>query len=115
MGATEAAGTAFTEVVTMKNTGTTTWSGVRDRYTLNRSGTAQFGESSFYATLDQSSVGPGSNGTFTLHLTAPAAANTYTETWQMSSAAATGTGTPFGPSVTVQIVVPQPLVDGANW
>ena len=99
----------------MKNTGTTTWSGGATGYTLNRSGTAQFGESSFYATLDQSSVGPGSNGTFTLHLTAPAAANTYTETWQMSSAAATGTGTPFGPTVTVQIVVPQPLADGATW
>src|SRR2546427_805843 len=67
----ESAGASFTEVVTMKNTGTSTWSGGVYGYTLNRSGSAQFGESTFYVVLDQSSVSPGALGTFTMHLTAP--------------------------------------------
>ena len=101
-----AAGAAFTELVTMKNTGTTTWIGDANGYTLNRSGVAQFGEGNFYVVLDQASVSPGSTGTFTMNLTAPATAGTYTEIWQMNSASPSGRGLPFGDMVTVSIVVP---------
>ena len=113
VGTHEAAGVAFAEVVTMKNTGTTIWTGGANGYTLNRSGTAQFGESSFYATLNQSSVSPGNTGTFTLNLTAPTTPNTYTESWRMYSSYADGNAA-FGDTATVQIVVPAPAVPNAQ-
>ena len=81
--------------------------------TANRSGTAQFGESSFYATLNQSSVSPGNTGTFTLNLTAPTTPNTYTETWRMYSSYADGNAA-FGHTATVQIVVPAPAAPNAQ-
>src|SRR5207248_753276 len=52
----EPANASFTEVVAMLNTTTTTWIAGPNADTLNRSGTAQFGESTFYTTLDQASV-----------------------------------------------------------
>ena len=106
-GTQEASGAAFAEVVTMKNTGTTAWSGGANGFTLNRRTAAQFGESTsyFYATLDQTSVASGGTGTFTLRLTAPKTPNTYAETWQMYSSYATG-NLAFGPAVTVSVVVP---------
>ncbi len=55
----------------MQNTGTTTWTNGVNGFTFNRSGTAEFGESSFYTTLNQSSVSAGNDGTYTLSLTAP--------------------------------------------
>ena len=108
-GSQEPANTAFQEVVTMENTGNTTWINGPNGYTLNLTSTAQFGEtgSPVYAQLNQSSVGPLSNGTFTLSLTTPSTPGTYTETWRMYSSVADG-DVPFGDTVTVQIVVPQP-------
>ena len=116
-GTQEAAGTAFTEVVTMKNTGTTTWTNGINGYTLNLMSTPQFGESGspIYATLNQTSVTPGNTGTFTLNLTAPMTPNTYTETWRMKSSVGDG-NVAFGDTVTVQIVVPTPqLVPNAQY
>ncbi len=86
-GTSVATSTAFTETVTMKNTGTTTWSSGVNGYTLNRNpqGTDPFQQGSvYYATLS-SSVSPGNSGVFTMYLTSPSAPGTYTETWQMSN------------------------------
>ncbi len=106
VGSQESAGASFTDTVTMQNSGTTTWTNGVNGFTFNRSGTAEFGESSFYTTLNQSSVSAGSDGTYTLSLTAPVTPGTYTETWQMYSSVADGDAA-FGATVTVQIVVPQ--------
>ncbi len=102
----ESAGASFTDTVTMQNTGTTTWTNGVNGFTFNRSGAAEFGESSFYTTLNQGSVSAGSDGTYTLSLTAPTTPGTYTETWQMYSSVADGDAA-FGATVTVQILVPQ--------
>src|SRR5438132_1791100 len=71
---------AFTETVTMTNTGTTTWANSVNGYTLHRNtrptDPLKQGRN-YYATLNETSVLPGSTGTFTLHLTAPVTANTY--------------------------------------
>ena len=88
----------------MENTGNTTWINGPNGYTLNLTSTAQFGEtgSPVDVQLNQSSVGPLSNGTFTLSLTTPSTPGTYTETWRMYSSVADG-DVPFGDTVTVQI------------
>ena len=80
-GTSEPVNTSFTETVTMKNTGNTTWITGINGYTLNLLTTAQFGEtgSPIYAQLNQSSVAPGSNGTFTISMKTQPTAGTYTE------------------------------------
>ena len=115
-GTSEPVNTSFTETVTMKNTGNTTWITGINGYTLNLLTTAQFGEtgSPIYAQLNQSSVAPGSNGTFTILMKTQPTAGTYTETWRMNSSVPDG-NQPIGDNVTVQIVVPQPqLSDNAQ-
>src|SRR5438270_13060303 len=62
-GTQEAAGVSFTEVVTMKNTGTSTWTGGARAEERSGGGEAQFGERTFYERMDQSSVSPGALGT----------------------------------------------------
>src|SRR5437588_628628 len=84
--------------------GTTNKTNGINGYTLNRNpqGTDPFQQGSvYYATLNQSSVAPGSTGTFTLHLTAATAPGTYTESWHMSNPSSTF----FGPTVTLSLSV----------
>ena len=115
-GTSEPVNTSFTETVTMKNTGNTTWITGINGYTLNLLTTAQFGEtgSPIYAQLNQSSVAPGSNGTFTISMKTQPTAGTYTETWRMNSSVPDG-NQPIGDNVTVQIVVPTPVLPNAQY
>ena len=62
----------FSATVTMKNTGTATWSG--PTYSLGVLGTSNFGVPSISAP----STAPGANGVFTATFTAPATPGTYT-------------------------------------
>src|SRR5438132_712633 len=68
-----------------------------------------------YITL-ANSVAPGGQATFTANLTAPTTPGTYTGSWQMHNASTSANpyGIAFGDMATVQIVVPQPLVDGGT-
>ena len=104
-GTQEQATAAFTQIWTMRNSGTSTWTTGLQGYTLNFESGSQMGAAQTYVTL-ANPVAPGGTATFSVAMTAPSAAGTYTGTWRMHAAAATGTGTPFGDPVTVQIVVP---------
>ena len=87
--------TTFSATVTMKNTGTATWSAAA--YSLVPIGSNNFGQASIAA----GTVAPNANGTFTATFTAPATPGTYTFQWRMSHS-----GTKFGqPSTTVTVTV----------
>jgi hypothetical protein len=100
---TVAVGTRFSAVITIKNTGTTTWAPGPNGYTLNRNpqGIDPFQQGSIYYATLSSPVAPGGTGTFTISLAAPTAPGTYTETWQMSDT----NYQYFGPTVTLLLNV----------
>ena len=114
LGTTETAGVTFPDVLTMTNSGTTTWSPGASGYTLNLIGTDSLGAVPLspnstnylhpYATINSgSSVSPGGTATFSMDFIAPETVGTYSDTFQMSNAS----GASFGPQVEVQIVVGQ--------
>ena len=115
VGTQETAGTAFTEVVTMKNTGTTTWSAGASGYRLNLIGQDYLGAvpSSTnplltyyhpYATINGgSSVAPGGTAAFTIYMIAPETTGSFSDAFQMSNAS----GGSVGPQMNVQISVAQ--------
>ena len=107
-GTTEQAGAAFTQSWTMRNSGTSTWTTGTYGYTLNFESGSRMGATTTYVTL-ANPVAPGSTVTISVPLTAPTTPGSYTATWRMHAAATSGTGTPFGDAMTVQIVVPQTL------
>ena len=106
-----APGATFTKTWTMQNTGTTTWTPGDFGFTMNylsgdamgATPTTQYGKLS-------SSVAPGGTGVFTVNLTAPGTAGTYTGYWRMSNASYVR----FGPTVTVQATVVAATTDGAT-
>lgn len=76
-----AAGQVATVTVTMKNSGTTTWTAANGYKLGDASGTpGQFGPTR--APLS-ASVAPNAQVTFSFSITAPATAGTYTFGWQM--------------------------------
>ena len=104
-----AAGQHFTQSWILQNTGTSTWTTGSTGYTLDRvpfNGADPLGAGTQYLTLNNS-VGPTSQYTFSVNLTAPTIPGTYEEDWQMYGAATPpALGTSFGPTVSVEIVVP---------
>ncbi len=120
-GAVELPGAFFSETWTMENTGTTTWSSGTSGYTLNLLGSDVLGITCPTPDLNAGhyhpvavingggTVAPGATATFTMSCIAPEATGTYTDTFQMSPAS----GSDFGPTVTVQIVVSQSGPAGA--
>ena len=119
--AVELPGAFFSQTWTIKNTGTTTWSSGTSGYTLNLVGSDVLGITS--PTPDTNaghyhvvtvvngggSVAPGATATFTMSCIAPETPGTYTDTFQMNSAASVY----FGQQVTVEIVVSQAGPAGA--
>lgn len=101
-----AAGQHFTQAWKLQNTGTTTWTTGITGYTLNRISGDPLQSGQQWLTLSHE-VLPNDYYTFSLDLIAPTTPGTYCETWQMYGADPNGGyGTSFGPTVTVQIVVP---------
>ncbi len=100
-----APGAAFTKTWTVQNTGTAPWAPGVSGCTLNRKSGSSLTASSTVLQLP-SSVPVGGQHTFSVQLTAPAAAGTYTETWQMNGPNPSGGyGEWFGQTVTVQATV----------
>jgi hypothetical protein len=103
--------TIFTQIWTMKNTGTATWKTNTSGCTLNMVGTDCLGalpvctnsSSTFFLPMavlnTNQSVAPNFEASFTMMFIAPEAAGSYTDYFQLNSK------TNFGPIVTVQIVV----------
>lgn len=107
--------TTFTQIWTMKNIGTTTWSAGQSGYTLNLVGADSLGavplftntSSTWYtpsATIGSGkSVPTNGEATFSISFIAPETAGSVSDTFQINGA----NGTNFGPQVTVQVVVEQ--------
>jgi hypothetical protein len=103
----------FTQTWTLKNTGTTTWTPTFNGYTLNLltnndclGGMPPTNKPSTSATLSTviesgTSIAPGAAASFTMSFTAPEAAGSYTNRFELNSASSVF----FGPTVTVQVVV----------
>jgi hypothetical protein len=79
--ATMNAGQAYTVSVTMRNSGTTTWTaGAYKLGSQNPAGNLTWGVNQLSLPV---SVSPGSNATFTFNVTAPSTAGTYSFQWRM--------------------------------
>jgi hypothetical protein len=106
--------TYFTQTWTLQNTGTTTWSPGEYGYTLNMIGQDSLGAVPITANPitkryepaaainSGASIPPGGQATFTFNFIAPETPGTYTDTFQLNSASSVF----FGPTNTIQIVVP---------
>jgi hypothetical protein len=106
--------TVFTQSWTFQNTGTTTWSPGGSGYTLNLltnndclggmpSTNKTYTSHTLSTTIGSGkSVAPGGQASFSMSFTAPEMPGSYTNTFQLNSASSVF----FGPTVTVQIVVP---------
>ncbi len=104
--------TVFTQIWTMKNTGTTTWTPSYSGYTMNLVGADSLGAvppaAKTYSahTLSTTigsgnSVAPGAQATFTMNFIVPETAGSVTDTFQLNNASSVF----FGPTNTIQIVV----------
>lgn len=108
-----APGASFTKTWTFVNTGTAPWAAGYMGCTLNRQ-SGSLGVSSTVLQLS-SSVPVGKQATFSVQLTVPLTAGTFTDTWQLNGPNPSGGyGHSFGPTVTVQAMVVNPLVNGAT-
>ncbi len=106
--------TMFTQVWTVKNTGTTTWEPTQDDYTFNLISWDVLGAITTFSNQSYSwylptaiigsgkAVGPGTNATFSMIFIAPEASGSYTDTFQLNNTS----GAYFGPTFTCSITIP---------
>jgi hypothetical protein len=110
-----ASGATFTKTWTFKNTGNAPWSPGSTGCTLNRQGGASLIASSTVLQLPNTVPVDGQH-TFSVQLTAPKTAGTFTDSWQMNGPNPSGGyGQSFGPVVTAQATVMSTYVDGAAF
>jgi hypothetical protein len=112
-----AVGQTYSVTVTMRNTGTTTWTAGATYHLRSQNPPANFTWGVDRATLAAAdSIAPNQTKTFTWSVTAPAAAGTYNFQWQMRQSSADdwfGDLTP-NVAVTVSDTAPPPPPPGAN-
>lgn len=93
-------GQSYTVKITVKNTGTTTWTAAAGYKLVCTKGASTFGNNASYAL--PSNVKPKASVTFTVVMTAPMRKGTFTSSWQMSKGNAKF-GTKLSKSVSVKI------------
>jgi uncharacterized membrane protein len=95
------AGQSYSVTITVKNTGTSTWTAA-DGYKLGAVGNSDSFTASTRVLLGASdSIAPGQSKTFSFIMTAPAAAGSYTTDWRMLKEGVTW----FGATLTVPVYV----------
>lgn len=95
-------GEAFQKTFVVENTGNTTWTKAGGYFLAHDAGDA-FGAAAKTDLDAGDSVGPGKSKTWTLSLTAPASAGTYSGAFKMEHS-----GTRFGPALAVDVQVTEP-------
>lgn len=103
-----AGGTSFTKTWTVQNTGNTTWTAAKGYRLVHVSG-SPLSATSPIALQAGESIAPGATKTWSVDMTAPISVQAHQGAWQMEQS---GVGR-FGPSLAVQIAVPEPAADPA--
>lgn len=107
------AGASFTKTWTIRNSGTTTWTTSWClRYVSDTVSSGYLSTSQSNRCLS-SSVAPGGSYTFSVGMTAPSSAGSYSEYWKLTNAA--GTTVNVGGSSTVWATISVPSTDGATF
>lgn len=94
------AGKTYSASITVKNTGSTTWTNANSFRLTAVGGSDPFGRVNYYLNSSES-IKPGQSKTFTMNMIAPASTGTYTTDWIMTQ----GSGGQFGQTLIEKVNV----------